>query len=151
MQMGGTPAMHGSMAGAFPLQQMNRAAQGYLTQRQQLSHQYGQGMSAGDVQHNTGAMTSQFQQHMARQGQQRSPARLSSRQTPATSAAAPAAGMDQFQGFGDRDYMGVDYGLDTARGGMHNQTAAFADQTQLEAALAEPDIRQRLYQAIGRR
>ncbi|KAL7942328.1 hypothetical protein V8C42DRAFT_354867 [Trichoderma barbatum] len=71
-------------------------------------------------------------------------------QVPATSAAAPTtSSLSQFQSFAEHSYLDMDYGLNERD--VQDAAAAFGDSTQLEAALAEPNMRERLYQAMTNR
>ncbi|KAM0259548.1 hypothetical protein ACHAQJ_003274 [Trichoderma viride] len=70
-------------------------------------------------------------------------------QVPATSASAPTtSSLSHFQSFGEHSYLDMDYGLNERD--VQDSAAAFGDSTQLEAALAEPNMRERLYQAMNR-
>ncbi|KAH6610925.1 hypothetical protein Trco_000945 [Trichoderma cornu-damae] len=70
-------------------------------------------------------------------------------QVPATSASAPTtSSLSQFQSFAEHSYLDMDYGLNERD--VQDAAAAFGDSTQLEAALVEPNIRERLYQAMNR-
>ncbi|KAL6896234.1 hypothetical protein HDV57DRAFT_521275 [Trichoderma longibrachiatum] len=90
-------------------------------------------------------------------GQQQTPtARHSSsgfpngQQVPATSASVPTtSSLSQFQNFAEHSYLDMDYGLNERD--VQDAAAAFGDSTQLEAALAEGNIRERLYQAMTNR
>ncbi|KAL7956317.1 hypothetical protein V8C34DRAFT_289099 [Trichoderma compactum] len=71
-------------------------------------------------------------------------------QVPATSASAPTtSSLSQFQSFAEHSYLDMDYGLNERD--VQDAAAAFGDSTQLEAALAEPNMRERLYQAMANR
>ncbi|KAJ4860183.1 hypothetical protein T069G_05171 [Trichoderma breve] len=71
-------------------------------------------------------------------------------QVPATSASAPTtSSLSQFQTFAEHSYLDMDYGLNERD--VQDAAAAFGDSTQLEAALAEPNMRERLYQAMANR
>ncbi|RFU76764.1 hypothetical protein TARUN_5465 [Trichoderma arundinaceum] len=70
-------------------------------------------------------------------------------QVPATSSSAPTtSSLSQFQPFSEHSYLDMDYGLNERD--VQDSAAAFGDSTQLEAALVEPNIRERLYQAMNR-
>jgi hypothetical protein len=70
-------------------------------------------------------------------------------QAPATSASAPStSSLSHFQSFAEHSYLDMDYGLNERD--VQDSAAAFGDSTQLEAALAEPNMRERLYQAMNR-
>ncbi|TFB05870.1 hypothetical protein CCMA1212_002321 [Trichoderma ghanense] len=71
-------------------------------------------------------------------------------QAPATSASVPTtSSLSQFQNFAEHSYLDMDYGLNERD--VQDAAAAFGDSTQLEAALAEGNIRERLYQAMTNR
>ncbi|EEU47660.1 uncharacterized protein NECHADRAFT_98651 [Fusarium vanettenii 77-13-4] len=55
-----------------------------------------------------------------------------------------APNMAQFQDFNGQGYLDMDYSMNTGT------AVGFDSHTQLEAALAEPDMRDRIYHAIGR-
>jgi hypothetical protein len=124
-----------------------------------MSNQYAQGGNAGgDLQHtladsnnNRNQQGISGQQNLgAMAGSQRRSSSLATPQTATTSSAAAQPSMAHFQGFGDHNYMDVDYGL-AGRADVNDQAEAFESQSQLEAALAESEMREQLYQAIGRR
>ncbi|KAK1239581.1 hypothetical protein MKX07_001035 [Trichoderma sp. CBMAI-0711] len=92
----------------------------------------------------------------AGQQQQTPPARHPSsgftngQQAPATSASVPTtSSLSQFQNFAEHSYLDMDYGLNERD--VQDAAAAFGDSTQLEAALAEGNIRERLYQVMANR
>ncbi|KAL7807651.1 hypothetical protein V8C26DRAFT_310944 [Trichoderma gracile] len=71
-------------------------------------------------------------------------------QAPATSASVPTtSSLSQFQNFAEHSYLDMDYGLNERD--VQDAAAAFGDSTQLEAALAEGSIRERLYQVMTNR
>lgn len=55
-----------------------------------------------------------------------------------------APNMAQFQDFNGQSYLDMDYSMNAGT------AVGFDSHTQLEAALAEPDMRDRIYHAIGR-
>ncbi|KAJ4311943.1 hypothetical protein N0V84_010179 [Fusarium piperis] len=61
---------------------------------------------------------------------------------PDESTGAPS--MAQFQDFNGQSYLDMDYSMNAGT------AVGFDNHTQLEAALAEPDMRDRIYHAIGR-
>ncbi|PTB64106.1 hypothetical protein BBK36DRAFT_21753 [Trichoderma citrinoviride] len=67
-----------------------------------------------------------------------------------TSASVPTtSSLSQFQNFGEHSYLDMDYGLNERD--VQDAAAAFGDSTQLEAALADGNMRERLYQAMTNR
>jgi hypothetical protein len=73
----------------------------------------------------------------------------SSQQVPATSAAAPStSGLGHFPSFTEHSYLDMDYGLNERD--VQDSAAAFGDSTPLDVTLVEPNMRERLYQAMGR-
>lgn len=73
----------------------------------------------------------------------------SSQQVPATSASAPTtSGLGHFPSFTEHSYLDMDYGLNERD--VQDSAAAFGDSTPLDVTLVEPNIRERLYQAMGR-
>ncbi|KAM5367840.1 hypothetical protein ACJZ2D_009845 [Fusarium nematophilum] len=63
---------------------------------------------------------------------------------PQSTGSTPTPNMSQFQDFSGQNYLDMDYTMNP------DAAAAFGGHTQLEAALAEPDMRDRIYHAIGR-
>ncbi|KAM0455500.1 hypothetical protein ACHAPV_007842 [Trichoderma viride] len=73
----------------------------------------------------------------------------SSQQVPATSASAPStSGLGHFSSFAEHSYLDMDYGLNERD--VQDSAAAFGDSTPLDVTLVEPNMRERLYQAMGR-
>lgn len=73
----------------------------------------------------------------------------SSQQVPATSASAPAtSSLGHFPSFTEHSYLDMDYGLNERD--VQDSAAAFGDSTPLDVTLVEPNMRERLYQAMGR-
>ncbi|KAF4974498.1 hypothetical protein FZEAL_8594 [Fusarium zealandicum] len=63
---------------------------------------------------------------------------------PQSTGSTATPNMAQFQDFSSQNYLDMDYSMNP------DPAAAFGNHTQLEAALAEPDMRDRIYHAIGR-
>lgn len=121
--------------------QANMVAQPFY-QQQQMATQYRQDGSSGD-RFGRSMNTGQFHQNRMnpspslRNQPQQQPQQLSGSSNP----------MASFQGYNDSNYMDMDYPGEATDAAA---AAAFGGHTQLEAALAEPNLRERLYHAIGR-
>ncbi|KAL6887869.1 hypothetical protein GGI43DRAFT_417253 [Trichoderma evansii] len=73
----------------------------------------------------------------------------SSQQVPATSASAPTtSSLGHFPSFTEHSYLDMDYGLNERD--VQDSAAAFGDSTPLDVTLVEPNMRERIYQAMGR-
>ncbi|KAK7426864.1 hypothetical protein QQZ08_006610 [Neonectria magnoliae] len=104
-------------------------------QQRQAASQHGQSSNSSQLQHNMMSPPS---------GQANQPQQQPQRSQPPTGLPNP---MGSFQGFGNSNYLDINYpGTSTNTA----TTAAFGGHTQLEAALAEPNMRENLYHAIGR-
>ncbi|KAL6858603.1 hypothetical protein J3F83DRAFT_351722 [Trichoderma novae-zelandiae] len=178
MPPGSSRPRPGQMYGNSPT---GMTSQGFYTQTRQLPGQLGHVTSGGSFARGSGSgQPSPFgPSHMARQssddravslsqqaslaisrsqaGQQQTPTArhpssgfTNGQQVPATSASAPTtSSLSQFQTFAEHSYLDMDYGLNERD--VQDAAAAFGDSTQLEAALAEGNIRERLYQAMTNR
>lgn len=128
--------------GAQGRPQANMVAQSFY-QQQQMSTQYRQDGSSGD-RFGRSMNTGQFHQNMMnpspslRNQPQQQPQQLSGSSNP----------MASFQSYSDSNYMDMDYPGEATDAAA--AAAAFGGHTQLEAALREPNLRERLYHAIGR-
>lgn len=84
----------------------------------------------------------QQQQQQQQQGQGQGQHQQHPQTQPDESTGAPS--MAQFQDFDGQSYLDMDYSMNPGT------AVGFDNHTQLEAALAEPDMRDRIYHAIGR-
>ncbi|RSL70477.1 hypothetical protein CEP54_001721 [Fusarium duplospermum] len=82
------------------------------------------------------------QQQQQQQHQQHPQTQTQTQTQPDESPGAP--NMAQFQDFNGQSYLDMDYSMNAGT------AVGFDSHTQLEAALAEPDMRDRIYHAIGR-
>lgn len=127
--------------GAQGRPQANMVAQSFY-QQQQMTTQYRQDGSSGD-RFGRSMNTGQFHQNRMnpspslRNQPQQQPQQLSGSSNP----------MASFQSYSDSNYMDMDYPGEATDAAA---AAAFGGHTQLEAALAEPNLRERLYHAISR-
>jgi hypothetical protein len=134
-----------------PRPQNTRTAQSYFQsqQQRQMPNQYGQAGNAGE-RYGRSTPTGQFQQAMMNP----SPSGLANRQPPSrqhqpqqqqqqsqqNQQPTSSQSMSPYQSYTGSNYMDMDY-----------SSASFGGQTQLEAALTEPNVPEGLYNAMGRR
>ncbi|KAF4464637.1 DNA binding domain with preference for A T rich regions [Fusarium albosuccineum] len=162
-----SPAANGSrsrLPGAPSRVPANMTAQAFYQQQQQqqqrqqqqrqMANQFGQS-AGGSFSRTMGSSSpTQFQQQNSagvslgfhgRQSLSQHQHQQSPQQSqPQSTGSTPTPNMTQFQDFSGQNYLDMDYSMNPGT------AAAFANHTQLEAALAEPDMRDRIYHVIGR-
>ncbi|KAH7136594.1 hypothetical protein EDB81DRAFT_762249 [Dactylonectria macrodidyma] len=142
---GASPALdrqQNQFIGAQGRTQADMAAQSFYEQ-QQIANRYRQNSNTGE-RFARSISASQFQQSMMNQavglGNQ-------SRQQPSQTVGSSNP-MGSFQGYGDPNYIGIDYSTDTTDAGA---VAAFGGHAQIDGVLTEPNMPERMYHhAVGR-
>ncbi|KAM0437448.1 hypothetical protein ACHAPT_001810 [Fusarium lateritium] len=160
----GTPARISNREAHAIYERQKQHYQQRQRQRQMTNH-FGQPAAAASFSRTMGSNSptqfqQQQQQHTANtnlgyngrqslsqhQHPQQQPQHQQHQQHPQTQPNEPtgAPNMAQFQDFNSQNYLDMDYSMNAGT------AVAFDNHTQLEAALAEPDMRDRIYHAIGR-
>ncbi|KAF5025272.1 hypothetical protein F66182_2657 [Fusarium sp. NRRL 66182] len=131
---GRTPAQ--TAAHAFYHQQQQQQRQ---QQQRQMANQFGQPGGASFTRSMGSSSPTQFQAFGGRQS-------LSQQQSPQSQStgSTPTPNMSQFQDFSEQSYLGMDYAINSG------VATAFGNPSQLEAALAESDMRDHIYHAMRR-